>query len=789
MTMKVEDHHLVIDLGADGSMAIRRGGRTVATIHPRDWIIECVARVETHRFIAWTQFRERGRRRLRVTHGVRLGNETIHLLDEHERVLATVRVSRDQFGRWTITARARNPEVNRLGTVWWGPANEVLYGFGEYGNGPRRPPGRWSTWAEEGPVGLGPYSRYLRWTGRVPLPHGHNSTYAPIPTWLSTELYAGWIEDYHRIDWALRGSRRAFRVWSGQWQLHVIGGRDLPDVLARRARIWGPTPPVPAWAFFPWLDAVRGADEVKRIVRLARQMGIPSTAIWVEDWMGSWENRRRFWMRPLSHRVDSRLYPNLKELSADLHQHGFKFLGYFCPEIAAGTDRYTEALAEGHLIRDDQARPVDVVILGHHHGEPDLTRPATREWIKNTWFAPLQALGFDGWMADFGEYLPIESQLADGSTGYDTHNRYPLLWQTLHREFWEQAAPNDSVFFVRSASLGSSTVAPVMWGGDSDTDWDAADGLASVVPAALSSGLIGHPVWGTDIAGYMTFGLTRPSSKELYMRWTELASLLPIMRTHHGTARPRNWHWWRDRDTQEHFARYARLHALLFPYFWTLAQDSRRTGMPMVRPVFLHYPLAEFRFLNSAFLLGPDLYCAPVVRPKKTSALVQLPPGIWLHWWSGQRYRGPQVVRIPAPPGQLPLFVRDSAALPLLEGGIDESLRTPGYLVSLAEAEQLTQAENHLTLLLLGDGPQTFAYQLLKGRLSSVRAPHMPSSLGSRPVAAPYDTEHAPLLQAEGIYLSLTPGISVAAAGRIWTYSGPHPLALIIRHIKDQPVS
>ena len=37
-------------------------------------------------------------------------------------------------------------------------------------------------------------------------------------------------------------------------------------------------------------------------------------------------------------------------------------------------------------------------------------------------------IGIAGWMADFGEYLPTDASLADGSDAMAAHNRWPVLW-------------------------------------------------------------------------------------------------------------------------------------------------------------------------------------------------------------------------------------------------------------------------------------------------------------------------------------------------------------------------
>ena len=70
-------------------------------------------------------------------------------------------------------------------------------------------------------------------------------------------------------------------------------------------------------------------------------------------------------------------------------------------------------------------------------------------------------------------------------------------------------------------------------GGDQNVDWSPDDGLASVVPAALSLAMTGHGLHHSDIGGYTTlFEMKR--SKELLLRWCDFSAFTPMMRTHEG---------------------------------------------------------------------------------------------------------------------------------------------------------------------------------------------------------------------------------------------------------------
>ena len=95
-------------------------------------------------------------------------------------------------------------------------------------------------------------------------------------------------------------------------------------------------------------------------------------------------------------------------------------------------------------------------------GTVDLTDPEAREWyievvincnimcsctVANTKYPPLKEFsgdvkcgmggegeGVKGWMADFGEYLPFDVVLKDGTDGARRHNDWPRLWAGVNGE-------------------------------------------------------------------------------------------------------------------------------------------------------------------------------------------------------------------------------------------------------------------------------------------------------------------------------------------------------------------
>jgi len=504
-----------------------------------------------------------------------------------------------------------------------------------------------------------------------------HSTHTPMPMVVSSKGYGLAVDTNGRAVFALgpeaHPDASRFEAWDQVLDVRVFPGGPAEVVGAMSGWV-GRTARPPLSAFAPWVDAIFGSANVRRVAQKLRAEGIPAAAIWTEDWRGGNDSVSGYALKE-NWRVDRSLYPDLEALAAELHGQGFAFLTYHNTFIDDLADIYAEAIGNGYAIKDRSGQPYSftgITITGQSK-LLDLTNPAAVSWAKGV-MAEAIALGSDGWMADFAEWAPTDGVLASGEDALAVHNRYPVDWAKMTKEI---LAPHPgSLFFLRAAWLHSQPHAQIMWPGDQQTSFEDGDGLPSVIPMSVNLGLAGFPYIGSDIAGYMSMG-TVPTTEELFYRWTTFGAFNPVMRTHHGRQARQNWQWEQDAATTAHFRRYARLHMQLAAYLWGCAGMFERDGLPLMRLPALAFPDEDWAWTTlDEYLLGDRLLVAPVQVKGATSREVRIPAGRWYPLLSGAAVMG-GTITAQAPMTEIPVFIPEGALLVLYPDGVDTPRAAP----------------------------------------------------------------------------------------------------------------
>ncbi len=341
---------------------------------------------------------------------------------------------------------------------------------------------------------------------------------------------------------------------------------------------------------------------------------------------------------------------------------GIRFLGYVNPYLCIDGSLYPQAAAAGFLARRlDRDEPYLVDFGEFECGIVDFTNPGAIDWFEDQVIGRnMLDVGLSGWMADFGEYLPTDVRLYSGMDGMLAHNAWPTLWGRVNAEaVARRGKTGETLFFMRAGFSGIQAYCPLLWAGDQSVDFTRHDGLQTVICAALSSGLLGNAYHHSDIGGYTSlFGNVRTA--ELLQRWAEMAAFTAVMRTHEGNRPRENLQIDEDPQVLAHFARMTRVYRHLAPYVASLSSEAAATGLPLQRPLFLHFEEDPRAYEGqTAYLFGADLLVAPIVDAGARSRRVYLPTGaVWIHVWSGASFRGGADAEVDAPLGEPPVFYR-----------------------------------------------------------------------------------------------------------------------------------
>ncbi len=506
------------------------------------------------------------------------------------------------------------------------------------------------------------------------------STYAPVPGFVTTEMTGLLLQDTAPARFDLRRPGvGSVRLYAPRMRALAYKAPDTHALLEIHTRETGRMAGLPNWAHGGAILGLQGGSEkVERVVAELLAEGAPLAAVWLQDWVGNRQlpfGTRLWW----DWQRDEGRYPDWHGMRARLAALGVRVLTYVNPFLAPMDERpggrpalFDAAQAAGYFVKNGSGETYLTDQGDFVAGLIDLSNPDARSWYLETLASNLSESGASGWMADFGEGLPLDARLF-GGTAVQWHNRYPEAWAAFNHDLRGRVAEHsggsaeDYLTFFRSGFTRSPGHAGLFWLGDQCVTWDRFDGLVSALTGLLSSGFSGFALNHGDVGGYTSTLPPLPTtlrSPELLARWGELMAFTAVLRTHEGNRPEHNVQVYSDAATRAAFAGAARLHAQwrdLRELREGLMVEAFETGMPVVRHPWLQYPDdPTCERLTRQFFLGPSLLVAPVLDEGATSVRAYLPAdsGAWRHRWSGVTYEAGEGtwVTVAAPLGQPGLF-------------------------------------------------------------------------------------------------------------------------------------
>ncbi len=565
-----------------------------------------------------------------------------------------------------LSFEQKNPEINRFWFRVTAEAEEKCYGCGEqmsYFNLRGR---HFPLWTSEPGVGRDK-TTYVTW--RSDVENGgaggdYYNTNFPQPTFVSSRHYYVHVDSTAYADFDFRNeSFHELQIWNVPASIRIEAADTFLELLEKESAFFGRQPELPEWVYNGLIVGVQGGNERSfGLMEKTIDHGVKVAGLWCQDWCGKRVTsfgKRLQW----DWQYHKEMYPELPKHIEELHKRGIKFLGYINPYLVEGGELYKEGKAKGVFATKADGSDYLVDFGEFYCGVVDFTNPEAYQWFKDEVIKKHSIdIGIDGWMADFGEYLPTDDlKLHNGNSPMIEHNHWPALWAKCNYDAVSESGKlGEIVYFMRAGATGSQKYCTLLWAGDQSVDFSIHDGLGTVICAALSAGMSGCGLTHSDIGGYTSlFGNVR--TKEVFLRWAEMAAFTPVMRTHEGNRPDDCFQYYDDEDTLNRLARLVDVYTMLAPYTKTLVAENAAKGIPVQRPLFIHNEEDEKCYdIQYEYLLGPDMLVAPVYLADQTEREVYLPEGEWIHLWTGAGY-GKGTHTVEAQLGDTPVFYKKNS--------------------------------------------------------------------------------------------------------------------------------
>jgi alpha-glucosidase len=489
----------------------------------------------------------------------------------------------------------------------------------------------------------------------------------------------------------------SFGAVDGPLDYYVIYGPSAKQVVKTYAWLTG-TAPLPALWTLGFQQSRYTYVPQSRVIEVANRLRadhIPADAIYLD--IGFQEKNRPF-------TVDRSLFPDFAGMIAQLKANHFHVVAITDLHIAKLPDHhyfpYDSGIAGDHFVKNPDGSVYSGVVWPGPSVFPDFTRQQTRAWW-GTLYQPLVKAGVSGFWNDMNEpsvfdsptkTMPLDVVHCIDEPGFskrdathaEIHDVYGMENSRATYEGLKTLDPGVRPFVLTRATYAGGQRYAATWTGDNSSSWNH---LRMTTPMIENLGLSGFAFTGADVGG---FAGTPPL--DLLTKWLEIGAFQPIDRDHTELGTGDQEPWVGGPEQEAIRRRYIEARYRLMPYLYTLAEEASRTGLPMVRPLFLEFPDAAPDKhpididISAAgeFLLGRDLLIAAPAFPGELDRYqVEFPSEDWYNYWTGEKVPQPATTGVHTGPTEtaanqvrlkstiqpaldtLPVFARGGSILPI----------------------------------------------------------------------------------------------------------------------------
>lgn len=507
------------------------------------------------------------------------------------------------------------------------------------------------------------------WNTDVYAPHNPETSelYVSIPFFLTLRggrAFGTFLFNTFKTSFDLSGEY-AYRMHAegGAFDTFFFAGPTPKDVVAQYSALTGRAPIPPKWAlgYHQSRYSYETDAEVRELVRLFKAKDIPLDAVYLD--IHYMHGYRVF-------TFDRERFPDPEGLIRELKAEGIRVIPIVDPGVKADPayGAFREGAATGKFCGFADGSLFYGQVWPEKSAFPDFTDGPVRDW-----WGDLHAFyadkGIDGIWNDmnepsvFNESKTMDLDVLHKNDGHpathrELHNQYGFFMSKATYEGMAKRLAGRRPFVLTRAGFAGVQRYAAVWTGDNRSFWEH---LEMSVPMCLNLGLSGVPLCGADVGGF-----AHDSNGELLARWTQLGAFMPYFRNHSEMKAIRQEPWAFGEQVEDVARQYIKLRYQWLPYLYALFAEANRTGLPVMRPLFMEFPEdADGYGVSDQYLLGSRVLIAPVVRPNQTKRLVYLPAGEWIDYWTDERIAGGRHVVANAPLDTLPIFVKAGTVLPL----------------------------------------------------------------------------------------------------------------------------
>lgn len=495
----------------------------------------------------------------------------------------------------------------------------------------------------------------------------------------------------------------------------VIAGNTTDEIYAGYRQLTGATTLLPksAYGYIQCKQRYRSQAEVMAVAKGYRERHLPLDTI-VVDWL--------YYTKMGQMDLDPSLWPDPVAMNSELHKMGINTMISVWPRFAPGSRYYDMLVKKGWFEQSADGTPADGLPYDRAGSDIDTTNPEAAKWYWQTTRDNILSKGFSSIWADETEPdLPPQGNYFHVGPGTRFYNTYPLFHTAALYDGFRRDTPNRALILSRDAYLGIQKNGVIVWSSDIYPTWDT---LKRQVPTGLDFTASGISNWSNDTGGWQYLPkehhplhapLLDPSDArdnvggyddypELYTRWFEYATFLPIFRSHGSRAGNEVWSY--GKQAEPILEKYLKLRYALLPYSYSLSYQSNQTGAPSMRALFMDFPGdPEVTDLRDEYMYGPAFLVAPISDQGATSRKVYLPAGAdWYNYWTHEKVKGGQTITVQAPIDMLPLFVRAGSIVP-----VGEEIESTNQTQAIAKLQVWPGANAEFTLY--DDDGITYAYE------------------------------------------------------------------------------